>query len=310
MWYNFDKSFKGLCTIEKFRYFHRHFPHLEIESLIEHYAIFGGLEKYVTLNFSDTLYESIRTNVLERHEFLKNKILPPLSLDNESRRMLRAVAVSDGKTINVLRRAALSRAKGHGTYDALRQAGMLHKELSREESPAPRPGHRRKKVERNYTVQDKIKFTVPFYRFWFTFVDPPATEIAEGEYEPFFRSLDEALDRFVSFTFEELSGALIRRAFDAKDPVFEEGTYWDRHNEFDLLARTEGGGTIVGECKWKGHKVCKSLVSKLRSKCERSGLEPDYLALFSRSGFSKELRSSDDPTLLCFDLHDFEKLLA
>ena len=66
----------------------------------------------------------------------------------------------------------------------------------------------------------------------------------------------------------------------------------------------------MGECKWKGHKVCKSLVSKLRSKCERSGLEPDYLALFSRSGFSKELRSSDDPTLLCFDLHDFEKLLA
>ncbi len=272
--------------------------------------MFGGLEKYITLNFSDTLYESIRINILDQYGFLKTKVLPPLSGENESRRMLRAVAVSDGKTINVLRRASLSRTQGYGTYNALRQAGMLHKEQSRESLPTPKPGQKRKKEERGYTIQSKIKFTNPFYRFWYTFVEPHAEEIEIGSYEKFYENLDASLDRFVSFTFEDLSNALIKQTFDANDPVSEKGNYWDRHNEFDLLAKTENNRVIIGECKWKGHKVCKSLVSKLKSKCERSGLKPDFYALFSKSGFSKELKSSNDPSLLCFDLNDFEKLLA
>ena len=238
------------------------------------------------------------------------KVLPPLSRESESRRMLRAVAVSDGKTINVLRRASLSRTQGHGTYHALRQAGMLHKERSRE-TPIPlKPGMKRKKEERGYTIQSKIKFTHPFYRFWYTFVEPRAKEIEAGEFDGFFKDLEESFDRYVSFTFEDLSNALIKHTFDRKDPVSEKGTYWDRHNEFDLLAKTENDRMIIGECKWKGHKVCKSLVSKLKSKCERSGLKPDYYALFSRSGFSNELKSSNDPTILCFDLDDFEKLIS
>jgi hypothetical protein len=230
--------------------------------------------------------------------------------ENLSRRMLRAVATSDGKTINVLRRASLSRAQGHGTYQALKSVGVLHKEHSRETPPRPGPNGRKKKEERRYTVQAKIKFTHPFHRFWYTFVVPHAKEIEAGEYTKFFEALDTTLDRFVSFTFEELSNALIRHTFDARDPVTEEGNYWDRHNEFDLLARTANDRLIIGECKWKGHKVCKSLVSKLKYKCERSGLAPDYYALFSRSGFSNVIKSSDDPTILCFELDDFEKLLA
>ncbi|WP_456449557.1 DUF234 domain-containing protein [Hydrogenimonas sp.] len=236
-------------------------------------------------------------------------MLPPLVRENESRRMLRAVAVSDGKTINVLRRASLSRSRGHGTYHALHRVGLLHREESRERLPETGLGKKRSREMRGYTVQAKIKFTYPFHRFWYTFVEPHREEIEAGEYDNFFKSLDESLDRFVSFTFEELSNALIKRAFDSSDPVREEGTYWDRHNEFDLLAKTRRNRMIVGECKWKGHKICKSLVSKLKSKCERSGLAPDYYALFSRSGFSKELRNSADPNLLCFDLEDFEKLL-
>ena len=309
--YNYLKFLdEGRETIEKFRYFYRHFPHLEIEQLIEHYAVFGGLEKHVTLSFSDTLHQSIRSNILNRYHFLKTKILPPASHESESRRMLRAVAVSDGKTINVFRRARLARTEGITTYQSLRQIGMLHKEISRETPPITLPGHKKRKEERGYTVQAKIKFTHPFYRFWYTFVEPHAKEIERGEFDQFYESLETSFDRYVSFTFEDLSNALIKQTFASKDPVSEKGTYWNRHNEFDLLARTETNRIIIGECKWKGHKVCKSLVSKLKSKCEKSGLSPDYFALFSKSGFSKELKNSNDPTLLCFDLSDFERLIS
>ncbi|MCF6200892.1 MAG: DUF234 domain-containing protein [Hydrogenimonas sp.] len=224
--------------------------------------------------------------------------------------MLKAVAVSDGKMINVFRRASLARGEGHASYEELSRIGVLYKEHSRETLPALMSGERRKRDERGYTVQSKIKFVHPFHRFWYTFIEPHAEEIERGDFNAFFDRFDSSFDRFVSYTFEDLSNALIKRTFERLDPVSEKGNYWDRHNEFDLMAKTERNLMIVGECKWKGHKICKSQVSKLKSKCERSGLKPDILALFSKSGFSKELKSSNDPKILCFDLNDFEKLLA
>jgi len=223
--------------------------------------------------------------------------------------MLCAVAASDGKTINVFKRARLSRSKGIATYQILSQIGVLKKQLSREAPPITLPGQKIKKQQRRYIIQAKIEFIYPIYRFWYTFVEPHFKEIERGEFDLFFESLQTSFDKYVSFTFEELSNALIKQTFEKIDPVYEKGAYWDRHNEFDLLAKTKNNCMIVGECKWKRSKVCKSLVSKLKLKCKKSGLTPDYIALFSKSGFSKELKSFNDPTLLCFELKDFEKLL-
>ncbi len=248
--------------------------------------------------------------ILDRYDFLKTKILSPPCFESANRRVLKAVAVSDGKIINVFRRAGLGRSEGYNACSALQRIGMLYEEHSRESLPPIVPGTKKRKEERGYTVQSKIKFVHPFHRFWYTFVEPHAKEIEKGIFEPFFEDIQTSFDRYVSFTFEDLSNALIKRTFEAKDPIFEKGNYWDRHNEFDMVAKTRDDRMIVGECKWKRHKICKSLVSKLKSKCERSGLKPDYLALFSKSGFSKELKASNDPMLLCFDLDDFERLLA
>jgi len=268
------------------------------------------VEKHLSLGFDDSLHSCIERVILDRYLFLKTKIVPPPCFDATNRRLLRAVAVSDGKIINVFRRAGLGRSEGYSACGELQRIGVLYEERSRESIQPAAPGMKRRREERGYEVQSKIRFTHPFYRFWYTFVDPHSREIEAGDYEPFMEDLESSFDRYVSFTFEDLSNALIKRTFEARDPISEKGNYWDMHNEFDLVAKTRDERVIVGECKWKGHKVCKSLVSKLKSKCERSGLKPDYLALFSKSGFSKELKGSKDPTILCFDLNDFERLLA
>ena len=246
---------------------------------------------------------------MDRYDELNHKILPQFTAEKRTKRFLKALAVSDGKAINIFRRASLSRTEGYSTYHSLHRAGLVYKEESREPVEPRRRGQKRKKALRNYTVQAKMKFHHPFHRFWYTFIVPHAESIEANDYTPFFEALDTSLDRYVSFTFEELSNALIKEVFAHHDPISEKGAYWDRHNEFDLLARTQTDRLIIGECKWKGHKVCKSLVSKLKSKCEKSGLKPDYLALFSKSGFSNELKNSKDPSLLCYDLKDFERLL-
>jgi len=297
-------------TIEPFRRFHRAFPHLDIEQLIVHYAVFGGAEAYVTFGFDATLEASVRSQILVRHAELKRLMLPPPALETHHRRLLRAVADSDGKTINILRKAAAPRAAGRTGLDALERCGLLEKERSREPEPLLPPGYRLKKEARRYRIQDKYRFAMPFYRFWFTYIDRYEAEIERGRFDAPLQAMAETLERYVSRTFEALALALIRERFQSVDPIEQNGTYWDRHNEFDLLARTRQEKTIVGECKWKGHKICRSMVGKIRSKCLKSGIEPDFIALFSRSGFSNELRDDRDPTLLRFDLADFEKALS
>jgi len=283
---------------------------LEIEQLIEFYAVFGGAEEHIDLLFDETPIQAIERHILSRYAFFRDKIIPPALLRPENRRFLKALARSDGKPINIARRAAISRSRGEGIYHTLAGVGVLHKQISRETPPRLQSNGRRRKEERGYSVQDKVRFTLPFYRFWFTFIEPHANTLETGDFTPVFKALEEGFDRYVSFTFEELANALIKTRFASETSLLEDGSYWDRLNEFDLLARTADKRMIVGECKWKSHKICKSQLSKLKAKCARSGLQPHYFALFSRSGFSKELAQSQDPTLLCFELKDFERLLA
>jgi UDP-N-acetylglucosamine enolpyruvyl transferase len=87
------------------------------------------------------------------------------------------------------------------------------------------------------------------------------------------------------------------------------GSYWDVNSEFDILAKTIEGKRVVGECKYKNRRVCKSELTKLKQKAEVSGLNADTYALFSKSGFSNELLNSGDRDLLLFELEDFRKLL-
>lgn len=284
--------------------FKNRFPHLDIEQLIEHYAVFGGLAEQTVLRFSDSLQDSIRVNVLERLPMLQAKVLPSAFERPEFKRLLLALAHSDGKPINIFRRAAYSREKGMALLLQLQQAGILKQEASRE---APFTGPKRKKSQRRYRIQPKIYFTDPFHRFWFTFVVPNLATLRKGGTQPFWNDFDRRFDAYVSQFFELLSNRLLAAHFRTDDPLIEHGHYWDSRNEFDLLAVTRHGRLIIGECKWKRQRVCKNQIGKLVAKCRQSSLHPNYLALFSKSGFSNELLKNRNGNVLCFTLEDFEK---
>ena len=66
---------------------------------------------------------------------------------------------------------------------------------------------------------------------------------------------------------------------------------------------------IVGEAKYKERKVCKNVLNLLLYKCTKLGIEPDIIALFSKSGFSKELLSLRDERVRLYEIKDFEELI-
>ena len=153
----------------------------------------------------------------------------------------------------------------------------------------------------------KIRFKKPFHRFWFGFVEPYHKELNSGNSVRFYENFNQHFARLHSFVFEQLSQELLNLHFD--NQLVINGNYWDKHSEFDIWATHKDGRNILGECKYTNRRVCKSELSKLRQKAETSELKADIFALFSKNGFSNELKNSTAKDLLLFELDDFKKLL-
>ena len=146
-------------------------------------------------------------------------------------------------------------------------------------------------------------------RFWFGFVTYYRKDLALGKGDAFLENFEKHYERLQSLVYEQLCDALLVEYYVKKSPIRSSGSYWNIYSEFDILAFTKEKKLILGECKYKDRTVCKNELTKLKLKAEESGMKVDVYALFSKSGFSKELLQVEDDNLLLFDLDDLKVLL-
>ena len=277
---------------------------------MEFFAFFGGIKEGVEIDLFDDLEEVILHQVLVNIEVYAMLISPSYLLEEPYRKFLIAIARGDGKVLNVFRRAGVSETAGEELLSELIRLHVVELEVSRETPLKQHPRHKLKKNLRNYRIQSKIRFTLPFYRFWFGFVEPYRESIGRGKTEAFLQNFSWHQDRCASLSFEQLSNDLLADFFAKKDPLLSRGSFWDRHSEFDILSVSRSGKIILGECKFKGRKVCKSELNKLHEKAMHSNIPVSTYALFSKNGFSNELLQSKGEDLLLFDADDFRQLLS
>lgn len=144
----------------------------------------------------------------------------------------------------------------------------------------------------------------PFFRFWFRFVYPFRSELEAGEAEWVLRTrIRPHFPEFVGPVFEEVARqpvrSLARRGGIPLEPA-RVGAGWDGAEEIDVVAvDEERPALLVGECKWWSGPVGENVLAALR---RRTGVllsrtagrwrQPPQVAyaLFSRSGFTPELR--------------------
>jgi len=283
---------------------------LQIEGALEFFAFFGGIKWPVEIDFFDDLDEVVLHQVLPNVETFARAVSPSYLLEEPYRKLLIATARGDGKLLNVFRRARINEATGGELLSELVDLGILLLEPSREAPLREYPRQKVKKHLRHYRIQSKVRFRAPFFRFWFGFIEPYRRDIAQGKTGAFLENFRQHQDRCASLSFEQLSAELLSDYFAQDDPLLSEGSYWDRHSEFDLLGVSRSGKVILGECKYKGRKICKSELNKLKEKALHSGISVDIYALFSKNGFSNELLQSKDEKLLLFEVEDFRRLLG
>ena len=280
---------------------------MELDQAIEFFSIFGGAEEYLELDFFDDLESIIQFNFVDKYKVLQNIISPSYLIQEPYRSVLIGASTGDGRLSNIFRKARVGEVVGMDIIQELLEIGIISLEESRENSLKLYPKQKLQKSLRSYKIESKVRFNIPFYRFWFGFVEPFIKDLSHHSSQRFFANYEQHFSRLSSLVFEQLSNQLLNQYFD--NQLVSMGSYWDKNSEFDILAYTKEGKTILGECKYKNRKICKNELSKLKQKALNSNIKVDKYALFSKSGFSNELLNSNDKNLILFELKDFRSLL-
>lgn len=274
---------------------------------MELFAVFGGVEASLELDFFDDIETIIRFNFVEKYRVLNQLIAPSYLIEEPYRFLLVSIARGDGRLSNIFRKAKVGESLGLRLLNELVALGMVEFEDSREPALKKYPNQKLEKSLRSYKIESKVRFKQPFHRFWFGFVEPYHQELIKGDAKRFFENFEQHFSRLNSLVFEQLSQELLNHY--CNNQLIMNGNYWDIHSEFDIWAEDKNGTHILGECKYTNRRVCKSELSKLKQKAQTSGLKVDVYALFSKNGFSNELKNIHKQDLLLFELEDFRGLL-
>jgi len=163
-------------------------------------------------------------------------------------------------------------------------------------------------LDDQYTVSEKLLFSTPFVRFWSAFISPIFQGIKDGNYEEFFKLFENRKVEFTSLVFEQLSHDLIKLSIQ-DETIVKLGRYWDDNIDIDLLVETKSGKVIAGACKYTNAKVKKSELNSLKQKCKDAKINVDVFMLFSKSGFSSELKSQKGENLKLFTVKSLKSLI-
>lgn len=277
-----------------------------MQELIEFYSLFEGMEDFLPKP-DDGLRENIINVYLKNYNILEKRFVysDDKNIQNLTEFALKRLSRGDRKRLSIYK--DLSQMQGKMVYKLLFDKNIIKEEISREK-PFKNGKNPIKKELRNYQIDSKIHFTNESTRFWFNFIAPNKKHIQNGDFKRVLTQIDTHLDKHISLCFEVLSEDLIKDKF-SNHKIESSGSYWYKRSEIDLLIRSSDGLEIVGESKWKNSKICKNILNSLQKKAKDANLHPTHFALFSKSGYSKEMLSLQSEKVLLFKLEDFKRLV-
>ena len=288
---------------QDFKHFFITYPFLDFDNLLEKFLLFGGSEAFLELNLlckdeSQIILELAQSDIIEQ--------IPFFLLDEPFRNILVTLALSDAKLESTFIKSRVPLSFKEDILQELIEQKILYIEYSREEPLKSYAKQKIKKELRHYLIQNKLRFTKPFYHFLFAFIIPFIKRDNTINIPKAQERFVQSKNRLISLWFEHLSKELIKNYFQKVQECY---SYWDRFSEFDIYAKVQEGKYLIGECKYTHKPITKYELIKLEAKIKKSDLKSDYIAFFSKAGYSKELKKLKRDDLLLFSLEDFKKLL-
>lgn len=286
---------KHPTLLEQFRSFCFQNNATDLEQAIEYFAVFGGMGWSVDL--SRPLEELIEEKVLNNYRYIHGDLAKITQSNKTHHAILSALAVGDRREFSAFKRADVSREEGEESITFLVDNGLLVRERSQEQP-----------IDEQEVVADKYLFTFPFMRFWFSSVSPFYKGIREGDYAEAKERWGHMKQEFFDHIYGQLVMELVKKSF-REDPIEKIGSYWDKNGEIDILGRTKSGRIVAGSCKYAKSKANKSELTKLKEKSAKAELNPDIFVIFSKSGFSSELKKEKGEGVRLFALKNLRTLV-
>jgi uncharacterized protein len=286
---------KHPTLLQQFRSFCFQNNATDIEQAIEYFAVFGGMGYNVDM--SKPLEELIEEKVLKNYRYIHGDLTKITQSNKAHHALLSAVALGDRREYSAYRRADLTRKEGEESAAFLIKFDLLTRQASQADP-----------LDENEEVSERLLFTAPFLRFWFSAVSPYYKGIKEGEFTEMKEKWENTKQSFFDQVYEALVIALVKQSFK-EDWVAKIGSYWDKTTEIEILGKTKGDKVIVGSCKYSKSKANKSELSKLQEKCAKVALEPDIFVIFSKNGFSSEFKKEKNETLKLYTLKNLKTMM-
>lgn len=252
------------------------------------------------MDTSKPTMELIEKSVFPDYTYIRNDISHLTTGMPMFHTLLTGIAMGDGRTQSAFKRASVSPEVGMKALEELCGSGMIRLAPSRKVFVG---------WDEHSSIADKLYFSSPFFRFWFTFVSPLFKGIRDGDYKEVRERFANRESEFLQLPFVQLSQELLKMEF-AEDPLVECDSYWDDETEIDIYAKTASGKIIAGACKYTNTKVKKSELVKLQEKCAKANIAADIFVLFSKEGYTSELKGLKGESLKLFTLKNFKKLVA
>ena len=255
---------------------------------VEVYAVLGGMPGYLRqFDFDRALLDNIREQILTPGAFLfrevdfllKEELREPrnylaiLRAISQGRRKFGEVANDTGLTKNVL----------HKYLHVLEDLQLIERDVPITEKT---PQKSRRSL---YGLQD------PFVTFWFACGYPYVSDLELGETRAALRRVRELLPHFLGRAYERIVRETLRRGEGLPFPLHRVGHWWDDQAEIDVVGiNDETNAILFGEVKWSdrpiGTDIYRHLVAKARRVVWGKTDRREAFALFSRSGFTPEMR--------------------
>lgn len=291
----YSKYKKNPSLLKQFRSFCFQNNPKDLYEAIKYFAVFGGMGWSIEMD--KPLVELIEKKVFDNYRYIHSDITQLTQSDKNSHALLSGIATGDRRTHSAIKRARISRNDAEYAMDTLFEKNLLESEYSLESPP-----------DSKENIDEKLNFTKPFMRFWFSFVSPYFKGIKDGDYKEAMQSFENRAHEFFELIFMKLSQEVVKKSFK-DDPIAEIGSYWDRDTEIDILAKTKSGKIVAGITKYSNSKAKKTELTRLKEQCSAAELEPDVFVIISKSGFTNELKSLKGADMRLFALKNFKMLL-
>ena len=288
------RALYGTVKLKEFTFLElvKRFPDMSVEKTIYANAVLGGVPEY--LNFWNEK-SSVKENILRIFLRKDSPLLygAEMFLKRELRELgaynaiLASMASGRNKLNDIFARTGFSRAKISVYIKNLIELDVVEKVFSYDASESTNQVHAN--VQKGlYRIKDN------YLRFWYRYVFPNLSAVLLGQGELVYeREIAKDFAAYMQESFTDVCSEYLKlmNQYGRLTSKYERwGTWYGKSGLIDVVAGTGESAVLAGFCRFDSRMMTLKDFSRYKELLELASLKPQELFLFSKAGFTEELR--------------------